>query len=44
MPAKLELLGPVDLVRDDGTEIRSVLSQPQCLALLSYLVARRPAW
>lgn len=43
MPAKLELLGPVDLVRDDGTEIRSVLSQPQCLALLSYLTANRDA-
>lgn len=39
---RLEVLGGSRLVREDGTEIDSVLRQPKQLALLTYLaVARR---
>lgn len=42
MPHSLRLLGPIELERDDGTVVSSVLAQPKRLALLAYLAAARP--
>lgn len=39
----LRVFGPLDLVREDGATIHSVLSQPKRTALLVYLVLARPA-
>ena len=39
---RLQVLGPVELTREDGSVVRSVLSQPKRLALLTYLALARP--
>lgn len=39
---KLQVLGPLELVRDDGVQVRSVLAQPKRTALLVYLAVDRP--
>ena len=39
---RLRLLGPLSLVEEDGTPVRSVLGQPKRFALLARLAAIRP--
>src|SRR5262245_11548946 len=39
---QLRTLGTLDLQRHDGTEVRSVLSQPRRVALLAYLAVAAP--
>lgn len=39
---KLQVLGSLELVRDDGVQVRSVLAQPKRTALLVYLAVDRP--
>lgn len=39
---ELKALGPLDLVRGDGVQVRSVLAQPKRTALLVYLAVERP--
>ncbi|MFW6193041.1 MAG: BTAD domain-containing putative transcriptional regulator, partial [Gemmatimonadota bacterium] len=39
---KLRVFGSLELIRDDGVEVRSVLAQPKRTALLVYLAVDRP--
>lgn len=39
---KLRILGAVSLVGPDGSEIRTILTQPKLLALLTYLAVAKP--
>lgn len=39
---RFQLLGPVDLLREDGARLDSILTQPKRLALLAYLAVARP--
>ena len=39
---RLSLLGPVELTREDGTSVQSVLAQPKRVALLAYLALANP--
>ncbi len=39
---RLRVFGSLDLSREDGTEVRSVLAQPKRTALLAYLALARP--
>ena len=39
---RLRLLGPVELTRDDGSAVQSVLAQPKRVAILAYLALANP--